>query len=66
MVDVLKVIEKASDPDLWALFGNVSVLLNDEIGKSESGITCNAKVLFWHGIYKLIENEIDKRMKRSF
>lgn len=62
MIEFFKEIEKANDSTLWYLLGKVSELLKAELDASNGNATGNSKVWFWYELYRVLRNELDKRM----
>ena len=50
-------IKKADTPTLWRMMADLSLVMNGYTPEQE-----NAAFMFWYGVYKELEKEIDKRM----
>lgn len=62
-------IQKMDDKTLWALLSDIAALMkvqgyNLEVGNKE--LLNNAAFMFWYDTWRLITNEIDRRMNIDY
>lgn len=50
-------IKKADTPTLWRIMTDLSVVMERYTPEQE-----NTAFMFWYGVYKELEKELDKRM----
>lgn len=57
--DLLKTIKKADTPTLWMLVSDIAETMNRKNYKPDPG---QVTFMFWRGVYKIVETELDRRM----
>ena len=61
--DLVETIKKADVPTLWILVSDIAEIMNQKRYEPNQN---QVPFVFWYGVYKVLESEIDMRMAKDY